>query len=361
MSRKLNFFAGPSTLPLEVLQEVQKQIVDFHGEGLSMIEASHRGGMFEKMYDECLSDLRQIMGIPDNYDVFFLGGGATLQFTMIPANFLLPGKVADYCRTGTWSNKACADAKKLGNVNVYFDGTESSFTTLPAPETVKPSPDSSYVYLCSNETIGGIEWQDFPDTGDVPLIADMSSDLLSRPVDVSKFAMIYGGIQKNLGPAGATLIILRHDMLDRRNANLTAYLDYALHAKEKGLYNTPPVFSIWVTGLVLKWIIANGGAQGMLERAQKKSSILYDVIDSDPDFFRSPVDRRYRSRMNVVFRLPSEELEAKFVEESKAAGMLGLKGHRSVGGLRASIYNALPVEGVQTLASFMTDFARRNG
>ncbi|MDY4889710.1 MAG: 3-phosphoserine/phosphohydroxythreonine transaminase [Sphaerochaetaceae bacterium] len=359
--RKLNFFAGPSTLPMEVLEEMQRQIVDYNGSGLSMIEASHRGGMFEKMYDECLADLREVMNIPENYDVFFLGGGATLQFTMIPANFLTPGKVADYCRTGTWSNKACSDAKKLGKVNVYFDGAESNFSTLPDPKSVKPSENSAYLYLCSNETIGGIEWQDFPDTGDVPLIADMSSDLISRPVDVSKFAMIYGGVQKNLGPAGATLLIIRHDMLDRRNSNLTAYMDYGLHAAGKGLYNTPPVFSIWGVKLVLEWIKKNGGAEGMLKRAEAKSAMLYNVIDEGKDFFRSPVDPRYRSRMNVVFRLPNEELEAKFVEESKAAGMLGLKGHRSVGGLRASIYNALPQESVATLCDFMKDFARKNG
>lgn len=359
MTRKLNFFAGPSTLPMEVLEEVQRQIVDYNGKGLSMIEASHRGGMFEDMYDECLADLHQIMGIPENYDVFFLGGGATLQFTMIPTNFLLPGKVADYCKTGTWANKACADAQKLGKVNVYFDGTDSKFTTLPDPKSVKPSKDSAYVYLCSNETIGGIEWQDFPDTGDVPLIADMSSDLLSRPVDVSKFAMIYGGVQKNLGPAGATFIILRNDMYSRMNPNLTAYMDYALHAKDKGLYNTPPVFSIWGVKLTLDWIRANGGAEGMLERAIEKSSLIYDVIDHS-DFFRSPVDSRYRSRMNLVFRLPNEELEEKFVSESKKAGMLGLKGHRSVGGLRASLYNACPLEDVKKLAAFMKEFEKAN-
>lgn len=360
MSRKLNFFAGPSTLPMEVLEEVQRQIVDYNGKGLSMIEASHRGGMFEEMYDACLNNFREIMGIPENYDVFFLGGGATLQFTMIPMNFLTPGKVADYCKTGTWSNKACSDAQKLGNVNVYFDGTASKFTTLPDPKSVKASKDSAYVYLCSNETIGGIEWQEFPETGDVPLIADMSSDFLSRPVDVSKFAMIYGGVQKNLGPAGATVIILRKDMLEKRNTNLTAYMDYGLHAKDKGLYNTPPVFSIWVVKLVLDWIKRNGGAEGMLTRAREKAAILYDIFDSS-SFYRSPVDPKYRSRMNVVFRLPNEELEAKFIEESKAAGMLGLKGHRSVGGLRASIYNALPKEDVQTLADFMKEFERKNG
>ncbi len=360
MSRKMNFFAGPSTMPVEVLETLEKDFVDYKGKGLSMIEASHRGGMFEEMYDECLADFRKLLNIPENYDVFFLGGGATLQFTMIPNAFLKPGMVADYCRTGTWSNKACDDAKKLGNVNVYFDGKESGFTTLPDPKTVKPSANSAYLYLCSNETIGGIEWQSFPNTGDVPLIADMSSDILSRPVDVKNFAMIYGGVQKNLGPAGATFVILRHDMLERQRENLTAYMNYSLHAKEKGLYNTPPVFSIWGVKVMLEWILKNGGAEGMEKRAIEKSGYIYDVIDSSP-FWRSPVDKNYRSRMNVVFRLPSEELEAKFVEESKKEGMLGLKGHRSVGGLRASLYNSLPMEDAKALAEFMKEFERKNG
>lgn len=358
--RKKNYFAGPSVLPVEVLEEMRENIVDYEGKGLSIIEASHRGGLFEEMYDSCLSTFRELLSIPDDYDVYFLGGGATLQFTMIPTNFLIPGKVADYSKTGTWSNKACSDAQKLGNVNVFFDGKSSNFTTLPDPATVKPSENSAYVYLCANETIGGIEWKDFPDTGDVPLIADMSSDILSRPVDVKKFGMIYGGVQKNLGPAGATFIIMRKDMLERRNENLTAYMDYALHAKEKGLYNTPPVFSIWGVKLVLEWIKRNGGVAGMDALAEKKSSLIYDVIDSS-DFWRSPVDSRYRSRMNIVFRLPSEELEAKFVKEATAADMLGLKGHRSVGGLRASLYNALPYEDVVALRDFMLDFEKKNG
>ena len=358
--RKMNFFAGPSTMPLEVLEEMQRNIVDYEGKGLSIIEASHRGGMFEEMYDSCLADFRKLLSIPDDYDVYFLGGGATLQFAMIPMNFLLAGGHADYCKTGTWSNKAESDASKFGSVNVVFDGKESKYTTLPDPREIKPSEGSNYFYLCANETIGGIEWQDFPETGEVPLIADMSSDILSRPVDVKKFSMIYGGVQKNLGPAGATFIIMKKDMLEKRNGNLPAYLDYALHAKEKGLYNTPPVFSIWGVKLMLEWIGRNGGVEGMYKRAVEKSGLIYDVIDSS-DFFRSPVDRRYRSRMNIVFRLPSEELEAKFVEESKKAGMLGLKGHRSVGGLRASVYNSLPTEDAAALAQFMKDFEKKNG
>lgn len=358
--RKKNYFAGPSVLPVEVLEEMRDNIVDYEGKGLSIIEASHRGGMFEEMYDSCLSSFRELLAIPEDYDVYFLGGGATLQFTMIPTNFLVKGKVADYSRTGTWSNKACQDAQKLGDVNVFFDGKEGNFTSLPDPKSVKPSENSAYLYLCANETIGGIEWKDFPDTGDVPLIADMSSDILSRPVDVKKFGMIYGGVQKNLGPAGATFVIMRKDMLERRNPNLTAYMDYALHAKEKGLYNTPPVFSIWGVKLVLEWIKRNGGVEGMDKNADIKSGLIYDVIDSS-DFWRSPVDKRYRSRMNIVFRLPSEELEAKFVKEATAEGMLGLKGHRSVGGLRASLYNALPYEDVVALKDFMKEFERKNG
>lgn len=361
MSRKKNFFAGPSVLPMEVLQQLHEDLLDYKGSGLSMVEASHRGQPFEDMYHECLNLLRELMGIPENYDIFFLGGGATLQFSMIPMNFLRPGTVADYIKSGTWANKATSDAKKLGDVHLYYDGTENNFTSLPDPKSVKPSPNSSYLYLCSNETIGGIEWQDWPDVGDVPLIADMSSDLLSRAVPVEKFAMIYGGVQKNLGPAGATLVILRKDMLERQNKNLTAYLDYRLHAEGEGLYNTPPVFSIWAVKLVLEWIKKNGGAEGMAKRAQLKSSIIYDTIDSSDGYYRSPVDAAYRSKMNIVFRMGSDELEKKFLAETKAAGMLGLKGHRSVGGLRASIYNSLPVEDVQALADLMKEFQRVNG
>lgn len=361
MYRKKNFFAGPSVMPVEVLEQLRDQIVDYQGQGLSMIEASHRGGMFEDMYDECLGLFRELLGIPEEYDVYFLGGGATLQFAMIPMNFLRPGSVADYIKSGTWSNKATDDAQKIGDVHLYFDGTDSKFTTLPDPKTVHPSKNSSYLYLCSNETIHGVEWQSFPDTGDVPLIADMSSDILSRPVPVEKFDMIYGGVQKNLGPAGATFIIMKKSLLEKRNENLPAYLNYQFHAKEKGLYNTPPVFSIWAVKLVLEWIKRNGGAAGMQKRAVEKSSIIYDTIDGSGGFYRSPVDPAYRSRMNIPFRLSSDELEKKFLSEASALDMLGLKGHRSVGGIRASVYNALPVEDVRALADFMKGFQKRNG
>lgn len=360
MERKKNYFAGPSVMPVEVLEQLRDQMVEYNNQGLSMIEASHRGGMFESMYDECLALFRELLGISDEYDVYFLGGGATLQFTMIPMNFLRPGTVADYIRSGTWANKAADDAEKLGKVNYYYDGKANKYTSLPDAKQVKPSANSSYLYLCSNETIGGIEWQDFPDTGSVPLIGDMSSDIFSRPVDVNKFDMIYGGVQKNLGPAGATFIIMKKSLLEKQNSNLTAYMDYKLHSKEKGLYNTPPVFSIWAVKLVLEWIKKNGGTEGMQKRAVEKSGILYKTIDSSP-FFKSPVDPTFRSKMNIVFRLPNEELEEQFVNEAKKQGMLGLKGHRSVGGLRASLYNALPTEDVIALAEFMKEFERKNG
>ena len=368
MERKKNYFAGPCVLPLEVLEEVKDEIVDYKGNGLSMIEASHRGGMFEEMYDDCLSLVREIYSVPSDYDVYFLGGGATLQFTMIPYNFLMKGKVANYSRTGTWSNKACDDAQLLskelsfGKVTTYYDGSYNNFTSLPDPESVVPSDNAAYLYLCANETIHGLEWKDYPDTKDVPLIADMSSNFFSQPVPIEKFSMIYGGVQKNLGPAGATLVIMKKSMLDRRRKNVPAYLNYALHSKEKGLYNTPPVFSIWVVKLVLEWIKKNGGVEGMYERSLRTSGMIYDAIDYSDGFYTSPVDKKYRSRMNICFRIKGNdtELEKKFLEEAKKNGMLGLKGHRSVGGLRASLYNSLPDSDVEFLRDFMEEFKRKN-
>ncbi len=360
MSRKKNFFAGPSVLPVEVLEELHEQILDYEENGFSIIEASHRGKAFDKLYHDCLGKMRDLLKIPDNYSVFFLGGGATLQFAMIPMNFLPAGKTADYVKSGAWSNKACDDAMKLGNVRIAFDGKKSNFSSLPEPDKLSVPEDSAYLYLCSNETIGGIEWQQWPDTGDVPLIADMSSDIFSRPVPVEKFAMIYGGVQKNLGPAGATFIIVRNDMLDRIPEGLPVYLDYRTHAKSDGLYNTPPVFSIWAVKLVLDWIENMGGVEAMQERALHKAGIIYNVIEQSQGFYRSPVDPSFRSNMNIVFRLPTEELEAAFIKEAGLRDMLGLKGHRSVGGCRASVYNALPVSDVEELARFMEEFAARN-
>jgi phosphoserine aminotransferase len=360
MERKKNFFAGPATLPVSVLEKLKEGIVDHRGQGLSIIEASHRSNYFSELNDECIALMKELLHINDDYSVYFLGGGATLQFAMVPLNFLRPDTVADYINSGSWSQKAASDAEKVGRVRYVWDGTDDNFTTLPLASEVKASEDASYLFLCSNETIGGVQWKEWPDIGRTPMISDMSSDILSRPLPVDKFSMIYAGVQKNLGPAGATAVIMNKALLDRQNPNLPAYLDYANHDKNKGLYNTPPVFSIWAVKLVLEWIKEQGGVTAMEQLATERSTLLYDVIDAS-DFFYCPVDRRYRSTMNVVFRLPSEELEAAFIEETKKHGMLGLKGHRSVGGLRASLYNSLPVDDVRSLAQLMREFERTNG
>lgn len=360
MQRKKNFFAGPSVLPLAVLQQLQEQLVDYQGNGLSMLETSHRGGMFEDMYDETLALFKGLLGVGDEWEMFFLGGGATLQFSMLPMNFLPQGGKAGYINSGAWSDKAIKDGKKLGTVEVLWDGKEENYANLPNVDELTIDQDLSYLYLCSNETIGGIQYKSFPKTGSVPLVADMSSDIFSRPIDAEQFGMIFGGVQKNLGPAGATFVLFRKDLLLKQNPNLPSYLDYAVHAKNKGLANTPPVFSIWAVKLVLEWIEANGGLLGMEKRANEKSAFIYDVIDGT-SFYRSPVDPAYRSPMNVVFRLPSEELEELFISESKKEGMLGLKGHRSVGGLRASLYNSLEPSAVEALAQFMRQFEAQHG
>ena len=359
MERKKDFMPA-RVLPLEVLKQVQEELVDYKGNGLSMIETSHRGGMFEEMYDETLAIFKRLIGAGDEHEFYFLGGGATLQFAMVPINFLPQDGKAGYINSGSWSEKALMDAKKLGNIEIVWDGKESNYTTLPNMEALVVDPGLSYLYLCSNETIGGIQYKEFPKTDSVPLIADMSSDIFSRPIDVNRFGMIFGGVQKNLGPAGAAFVLYRKELLEKQNPNLPSYLDYKAHGKNKGLANTPPVFAIWVVNLVLKWIESHGGIEGMARRAEEKSRLIYDVIDSTP-FYRSPVDPQHRSSMNVVFRLPSEELEELFIKESKKAGMLGLKGHRSVGGLRASLYNSLEPAAVEALAQFMREFETRHG
>ena len=361
MSRKFNFHAGPSTLPVEVLEELQKNMVDFQGTGLSLIEESHRSANYEAVHNGAVDLFREMFSVPGNYRVLFLGGGGTLQFAMVPMNFLPQGKTAEYVSTGTWSKKAIDDAKKLGSVRIVFDGKEGGYTSLPDPASMKVDPESAYLHITSNETIGGLEWKAWPETGNVPLICDMSSDILSRPVPVEKFGMIYAGAQKNLGPAGTTVVILRDDMLDRVPDTLPAYLNYRNHADNNSLYNTPPVFAIWTIKLVLEHMKRTGGLAAVTERNLEKAGLVYGVIDASGGFYRSPVDMRYRSNMNLVFRLPTEGLEKKFIDEAKAAGMIGLKGHRSVGGCRASLYNAMTVEGAGALADFMKEFAAKNG
>lgn len=360
MKRIFNFSAGPCTLPLEVLQQAQEQFVDYQGSGMSLIEMSHRGKIVDGVHNQALALMKELLGVPDTHQVLFLGGGATLQFSMVPMNLLHGGKSADYANSGAWAKKAIADAKLLGKVNVTFDDKASNYSTLPDPGAVEVSEGAAYYHLTSNETIGGIQWQGWPTLG-VPLVADMSSDIMSREIPFEKFGLIYAGAQKNIGPAGVSVVIIRKDVLEACPDGLPVYLGYKGHAKENSMLNTPPVFQIWIIKLVLEWLKGKGGLAWASEMAKKRSGVLYDAIAGHGAFYRSPVDAKVRSTMNVVWRLPSEELEAKFVAEAKAAGFDGLKGHRSVGGIRASIYNAMPLEGVTGLAGFMADFAKKNG
>lgn len=360
MNRPVNFYAGPSMLPLEVLETLRDQMVAFGESGLSLVETSHRSGEYDDVHNEAVSLLRELMGIPEGYSVVLVGGGATLQFSMVPLNLMSSGGHCDFTLTGSWAGKACDEAAKVGTVNVLFDGKPAGYTSLPDPADLHPSDGSAYVHLTSNETIGGIQWKSWPNTGEVPLVCDMSSDILSRPVPVERFGLIYAGAQKNLGPAGVTVVIIRDDLLSRSTDELGSYLDYRIHASKNSLYNTPPVFAIWAVKLVLERVKRIGGVEAMAAENQVQADLIYGAIDESKGFYRCPVDRDVRSHMNVVFRLPSEKLEGAFVKEAEAAGMLGLKGHRSVGGCRASIYNAMTREGVETLTAFMADFAARN-
>jgi phosphoserine aminotransferase len=360
MTRKFNFYAGPAIIPFPVLEQIEKEMKDYKGIGLSLIETSHRSKEYEEVHNAAMTLLKELLKIPNHYQILFLGGGATMQFGMIPLNFLTKEKSCDFTLTGSWAEKAYKDAKKIGKVNVVFDGKSDKYMKLPAAATLKANPDSVYLHMTSNETIGGIEWPDWPDTGKVPIFADMSSDIMSRPLPIEKFGLIYAGAQKNLGPAGVTVVIIRQDLLALCPDTLPAYLNYNTHAKDNSLYNTPPVFSIYALKLVLEWVKNQGGVNAMKALADKRASMLYQVIDESNGYYSCPVDKASRSKMNIVWRLPSEEKETKFVDEAKKLGMLGLKGHKSVGGCRASIYNAMPVEGVMALADFMKDFQKKN-
>jgi phosphoserine aminotransferase len=361
MTRKHNFYAGPSTLPVAVLERIRDQIVDTGGQGLSMIETSHRGPMYENVHNRAIELVRELLALPADRHVLFLGGGATLQFAMVPLNFLGAGRSCDYVLSGSWAKKAFSDAKKVGAARVAFDGSAGNFATLPAAGSLAVPPDSAYLHLTSNETIGGVQWKRFPETASTPLISDMSSDILSRAIPAERFALIYAGAQKNLGPAGLTVVIISDELVKRCPETLPSYLSYRTHAEGNSLYNTPPVFAVWVMGLVLQWVSDEGGLAAIQKRNEQKAGAVYGAIDSSGGFYRCPVEASVRSTMNVVFRLPSEELEKRFVEEAAKDGMIGLKGHRSVGGCRASLYNALPLEGAQALAAFMKEFAARSG
>lgn len=360
MKRKFNFSAGPSTLPVQVLEEIQREIVNYRGSGMSLIEASHRGAEYEAVHNECIENVRTLLDVPDNYHVLLLGGGATLQFGMIPLNLLQfagADRTADYVVSGVWAKKAHQDAKQLGKTHIAYDGAASNYTTLP--EKLSLSDNPVYLHITSNETIGGLRWIDWPESGEVPLVCDMSSDIMSRPVPIEKFGIIYAGAQKNLGPAGVTLVIIRDDIVQNSPAQLPAYLRYSVHAESNSLYNTPPVFSIYAMNLVLRWVKKQGGVKKMQELAEQKAELIYSAVNESGGFYKTPVDPKYRSRMNVVFQISDASLDPVFIDEAAKHGMVGLKGHRSVGGLRASLYNAMPVSGAEALADFMRSFATR--
>jgi phosphoserine aminotransferase len=358
--RIYNFSAGPAVLPVSVLEEVQRDLLSLPGVGMSILEISHRSKKFDEIILGAEADIRKLAGIPNNYHVLFLQGGASLQFSMIPMNILPAGGKADYVVTGSWSKKAVKEAQKIGQVNIAASTESENFTRAPRQEEIKLDSEAAYVHITTNETIHGVEWKYDPEAGNVPLVADASSDIFSHPIEASKYALIYAGAQKNLAPAGVTLVIIREDLLARSPAGMHTMLDYNTHVKERSLYNTPTVFAIYVMRLVLIWLLDQGGLEGVGKRNEEKAALLYDAIDST-DFYRAHAEPGSRSLMNVTFRLPSEELEKQFISEATKAGLDGLKGHRSVGGCRASIYNAFPREGVEALVSFMKEFERAHG
>ena len=360
MTRIFNFSAGPAVLPLEVLQEAQRDLVSLPGVGMSVLEISHRSKPFDEIIQGCEADMRTLAKIPADYKVLFLQGGASLQFSMVPMNLLPAGGSADYIVTGTWSQKAVKEAKRVGTVKIAASTEVEQFKRVPKQEELTLDPAAAYVHMTSNNTIYGTEFHWLPDTGGVPLVSDMSSDIFSRPIDVRRHALIYAGAQKNLAPAGVTLAIIREDLLKRSPSTLHTMLSYAVHAENQSLYNTPPVFPIYVMRLVMTWLLKNGGLGAVEAANKKKADTLYAEIDRT-GFYRGHAAKDSRSRMNVTFRLPSEDLEKTFAKEATAAGLDGLKGHRSVGGMRASIYNAFPEAGVQALVDFMREFERKNG
>ncbi len=362
MSKRVyNFNPGPAILPLPVLEEAQRDLLDFKHTGMSILEVSHRGKDYEELHNETETLLKESLGAPADYRVLFMGGGASAQFALVPMNFLPAGAVADYIVTGSFAEKAYEEAGRVGQVRIAASSQATHYDRIPGLAEIDVRPDSAYVHITSNNTIFGTQWPVLPEFPGVPLVADMSSDILSRPFDVSKFGLIYAGAQKNLGPSGVTVVLISPEMLAKGNKNLPVIFQYGTYAKNNSLYNTPATFAVYIVNLVLKWVKANGGVTAMAERNRAKAALIYDAIDNAGGFYQGHAVKEYRSQMNVTFRLPSEELEAAFVSEAKKLDLIGLKGHRSVGGMRASIYNAMPQEGCRTLAEFMKDFAKRNG
>jgi len=354
-----NFNPGPAALPREVMEKVAAEFVDYRGLGYGIAESSHRSKEFEEVIHAAEANIRKLMAIPDSYAVLFLGGGASLQFAMAPMNLALPGKPLLYADTGSFAAAAVKEAKFFGDVKVVYDGKPSKYSVIGDVAEWPIDPNASYMYVCSNNTIEGTEYRSFPETGAVPLIADMSSDIMSCPVDVSRFAMIFAGAQKNLGPAGVTIVIMRKELAARVPANVPTMLRYSTHIDKESLYNTPPCLAIYMVRLITDWLLGLGGLPGIQKINEAKSDALYSAIDAS-DFYRGTAEPADRSRMNVTYRLPTEELEEKFCGEAKKAGLVGLKGHRSVGGVRASIYNAMPMAGVSRLIDFMDEFEAKN-
>jgi len=360
MSRVFNFSAGPAMLPEEVLKQAQAEMTDWQGSGMSVMEMSHRGKEFMSIAEKATADLREIMAIPDSHEILFLQGGASSQFAMAPMNLLRGKSSADYINTGAWSKKAIAEGKRFCEVNVAASSEADKFSSAPTQNDLQLNADAAYVHYTPNETIGGVEFPYIPETGDVPLVADMSSTILSRPLDVAKFGVIYAGAQKNIGPAGLTVVIVRRDLMGQAMEGTPSMLDYKIQADAGSMYNTPPTYAWYLAGLVFAWIKDRGGLTAMAEINKRKADKLYAAIDGS-DFYQNPVRPDCRSWMNVPFTLADAELDSVFLEEAKKEGLMTLKGHRSVGGMRASIYNAMPEAGVDTLVAFMAEFEKRNG
>ena len=356
-----NFNPGPATLPLPVLERAKADIPDYSGSGMAVMELSHRSKEYAAIHAEAKSLLTELFGIPENFKVLFLQGGASLQFAMIPMNLLGEGKSADYVNTGAWSKKAIKEAKFFGTVNIAGSSEDMNFNKIPNAGELNFDPNAVYVHITSNNTIAGTQWATFPDTGGVPIVADMSSDILSRKIDFGQFGLIYAGAQKNLGPSGVTVVIINDDLAAKCKEDVPTLLSYATHIEKDSVFNTPPTYAIYLVKLVLEWVKDQGGLDAIEKVNREKGDLLYSTMDANKEFYRGTVELDSRSFMNVTFRLPTEDLEAKFISEGMAAGFGGLKGHRSVGGVRVSMYNAMPLEGIKALTDFMVDYANKNG
>jgi len=360
ITRIYNFAAGPAILPLPVLEEAQRDLIALPGVGMSVMEISHRSSTFENLLHQAIADIRELAGVPSNYRILMLQGGASLQFSMVPMNLLTPGSTADYIDTGSWADKAIKEARRVGPVHVTGSTKAENYSRIPTQDELQLTPGAAYVHMTSNNTIEGTEWKSLPNAGDAPLVTDASSDIFSRPIDVARHGLIYAGAQKNLGPAGITLVVIREDLLARSTDALHTMLDYRTHVKNDSLYNTPNTFGVYILGLTMKWLRSLGGLSGIAAINERKAAKLYAEIDRS-GFYRGTAQKESRSLMNVTFRLPSPELEKTFEQDASAAGLDGLKGHRLVGGMRASLYNAFPENGVDALVAFMREFERRRG